>query len=80
MKDDRPGTVEFSCPFCGGYVHASAEDEHIVHKMPPCQKYMDLEPDDFPHACSVEFDRIQSDKGLLAARLAFKPPPPEGRS
>lgn len=77
---DQPGTVDFACPFCGGYVHASVEEEHVIHIAPACQKFMDLEPDDFLHECNVVFVKIRDEKGAEAARLMFKLPPSEGRS
>lgn len=39
--------IEFACPFCKGHCSASEEHGHVTHTMPPCTKYLTLEPQDF---------------------------------
>lgn len=39
--------VDFTCPFCSGKCSASDERALVLHAMPPCSKYLALEPDDF---------------------------------
>jgi hypothetical protein len=34
------------CP-CGGRIGASAKDVSVVHSVPPCKAFEDLEPDEF---------------------------------
>jgi hypothetical protein len=39
--------VDFDCPFCKGKCSASEEKFVVLHSMPPCPKYLALEPDDY---------------------------------
>lgn len=47
--NDGEKRVEFECPFCAGRVDANAELDPptVFHSMPPCQRFIDLEADDF---------------------------------
>ncbi len=45
------------CPFCGGDISFTEEDGHpdsLLHSMPPCQRYLDLEIDEFMHQVNVQ--------------------------
>lgn len=50
--------VKFTCPFCGCDVSAgevtnqNGESEPaVLHALPPCEKYLKLEPDEFLSEC-----------------------------
>lgn len=43
--------VEFACPFCGKHVAADSATFTIIHASPACEKFLELEPDDYLNAC-----------------------------
>ena len=63
MKVDQPFTivdgVSFLCPFCGCSVEAgvnSATDmPTVLHMLPTCARFDELEPDEFLAAARAEF-------------------------
>jgi hypothetical protein len=67
--------VEFRCPFCGQYVRATMSECTIVHVQPACDRFMASEPDDFLRAVNQEFFKATREKGIAAAREAFKVTP-----
>ena len=42
--------VQFKCPFCGGTCTTVSEVLAVLHSLPPCQTFLDLDPDAFLHA------------------------------
>ena len=47
-EDEGEGCrIELSCPFCSGFVMADASEGKVMHTLPPCSKFDELEPDDF---------------------------------
>ena len=53
-KTPKPGqtlrvtdALDFNCPFCGALASVSENKFAVFHAMPPCSKYLALEPDDF---------------------------------
>ncbi len=48
--------VEVQCAFCTGTWWASLADGAVVHTMPMCQKFRELEPDEFVRACRIEME------------------------
>lgn len=48
--------VDFDCPFCGGKCSVSEEKAMVLHALPPCARYLALEPGDFLHAVNVAMD------------------------
>jgi len=51
MSEERTTEISLICPFCGGFVSANSDRSEVVHDMPPCQRFMDEEPDDFMASC-----------------------------
>ena len=39
--------VDFNCPFCGKLASASGKKFAVFHAVPPCPKYLALEPDEY---------------------------------
>jgi hypothetical protein len=39
--------TDFTCPFCGVPASASERPPAVFHTMPPCSKYLALEPDEY---------------------------------
>lgn len=52
--------VEFKCPFCGGKVAATKEKGSVVHTVPTCKKFDDLDPIDFMHACNAAMGYLEN--------------------
>jgi hypothetical protein len=52
--------VEAVCPFCQKKFHAGEEDgvPGIIHEMPPCDTFLELEPDEFLAAVNAETARL----------------------
>lgn len=44
MKKGGKVDVTCTCPFCGGTFGFSETEEFVTHSLPPCQKFMDMEP------------------------------------
>ena len=36
-----------TCPFCGGNIAKSSDPPSVMHSLPMCEKYVQLEGDDF---------------------------------
>lgn len=55
----KPQTIRaelmFKCPFCKGQVSASLEPPCLLHAVPMCKKFDELEPDEFMHECNEIF-------------------------
>jgi hypothetical protein len=46
--------TSFPCAFCSGQLHPSAPDApqaFLLHSVPPCQKFVEMDPLDFLVAC-----------------------------
>lgn len=46
--------VEAKCPFCGGTIMVQVEEYAVLHTIPVCSKYFDLEPLEFLEAVNEE--------------------------
>lgn len=56
MREPQPGDIfttdtVFHCAFCRAHCEAGAKDGVIIHAMPPCQQFIDMDPVDFLRAC-----------------------------
>jgi hypothetical protein len=45
--------VSFTCPFCGGRV-ACTRPHGVLHELPPCQKFIDLDVVEYLRAARLE--------------------------
>lgn len=48
--------VSFVCPFCGGKV-ACTRPDGVLHELPACQKFIDLDVVDYLKAARLERNR-----------------------
>jgi hypothetical protein len=44
---DFHGRIDFLCPFCKGKCFAALEPLSVVHLVPTCPRFDELEPDEF---------------------------------
>jgi hypothetical protein len=51
--------LRFTCPFCGKCVGVSSMFEAVIHELPPCQKFIDLEVHEFLHAVNVKLGNYE---------------------
>ncbi len=47
--------VRFDCPFCTGGVETVDEDHALVHTVPPCALFVQLDVVDFMKRCNAHF-------------------------
>lgn len=51
--------VSFVCPFCGKGCSANSDPRRgaigVVHGLPMCKKFEELEPQEFMRACNLRF-------------------------
>jgi hypothetical protein len=40
-------STDFTCPFCGALASVSERPPTVFHALPPCTKYLALEPQDY---------------------------------
>lgn len=66
MSDDEPIEADplGECPFCSAKVYASIDPEDgthdgLIHEMPLCRRFEELEPDEFITAMREELERRQ---------------------
>jgi hypothetical protein len=41
--------VSFNCPFCDGRAHVVGASSAIVHTLPPCEKWLELDCHEYLH-------------------------------
>lgn len=50
--------VDFECPFCSSLCNATKDSEKgpcVMHEMPPCDTFNDMDPIEFMIACNNKF-------------------------
>jgi hypothetical protein len=53
-------SVDFRCPFCGKHVHATTVNGgEILHPLPTCVEFEQLEPDVFLKKVREHFEKTQ---------------------
>lgn len=61
--------IEIICPFCGLSAQAGEDDKGdpaIIHKMPPCQMFLDHEVDEYLYFARKEIERkTKENPGLV---------------
>lgn len=63
MADVKTAEVLCDCPFCGRSVSvgrdANGQADSVLHGLPTCEKFDQLQPDDFVTAIREELERQQ---------------------
>lgn len=44
-------TTKFTCPFCSRWIVADEKAVAVIHTMPPCEKFLKMEPDVYLQEC-----------------------------
>lgn len=50
--------IEVKCPFCGGKVAAGSKPAILVHSLPPCDRFNELDADEFLHQVRLKYEDL----------------------
>jgi len=51
-----PQVLDFQCPFCGGLIQVNGTKSSVLHTLPTCSKFKNLDPTSFLKECHYAFD------------------------
>lgn len=55
-----PGATVVDCPFCGGQVDLVEQPVMLVHTLPPCRQFIEIDdPLDFLKAATLAAEQLQ---------------------